>query len=383
MSTTTPESPTAPEPSRWAPARRVLIAAVAANACLIAVAFAYAHWHQSVDFESTDNAYVKGNLTFVSPKVNGYVVAIETENNRHVGPGDTLVRIDPSDYRVAVHSAQAAVAQQKAAQIQLDQQQRLQQAQIKVTGAGVDAAQASFNQLASEYKRAQTLVEKGAVSRQGFDQTEAAYIRARADLAQNRSQVDYAQQQLEVLHAQHEVIDAQLKAAEANLQRAVNDLAWTDVKAPREGLVAARNVRLGEYVTAGTRLMAISPTRDLWIEANLRETQLARMRSGDRVQIQVDALPGQKFCGSVESISGASGSEFAVIPPDNATGNFTKIVRRFPVRILFDPDQPGLERLGVGMSAEPRIALNSSEDGQARSGVLSWLFIGSFGCNRG
>ena len=383
MSTTTPESPTAPEPSRWAPARRVLIAAVAANACLIAVAFAYAHWHQSVDFESTDNAYVKGNLTFVSPKVNGYVVAIETENNRHVGPGDTLVRIDPSDYRVAVHSAQAAVAQQKAAQIQLDQQQRLQQAQIKVTGAGVDAAQASFNQLASEYKRAQTLVEKGAVSRQGFDQTEAAYIRARADLAQNRSQVDYAQQQLEVLHAQHEVIDAQLKAAEANLQRAVNDLAWTDVKAPREGLVAARNVRLGEYVTAGTRLMAISPTRDLWIEANLRETQLARMHSGDRVQIQVDALPGQKFCGSVESISGASGSGFAVIPPDNATGNFTKIVRRFPVRILFDPDQPGLERLGVGMSAEPRIALDSSEDGQARGGVLSWLFIGSFGCDRG
>ena len=107
------------------------------------------------------------------------------------------------------------------------------------------------------------------------------------------------------------------------------------------------------------------------------------MHSGDRVQIQVDALPGQKFCGSVESISGASGSGFAVIPPDNATGNFTKIVRRFPVRILFDPDQPGLERLGVGMSAEPRIALDSSEDGQARGGVLSWLFIGSFGCNRG
>lgn len=201
-------------------------------------------------------------------------------------------------------------------------------------------------------------------------------------IAQNRSQADYARQQLEVLHAQHSVIAAQLTAADANLQRALNDLGRTAVKAPREGLVAARNVRVGEYVTVGTRLLAISPTRDLWVEANLRETQLARMRGGDRVQIEVDALPGQKFCGYVESISGASGSEFAVIAPDNASGNFTKIVRRFPVRILFDQDQPGLDRLGVGMSVEPRIALDSGEEGTAQEGVLSYLFIGSFDCNR-
>ncbi|MNF38990.1 putative multidrug resistance protein EmrK [compost metagenome] len=382
MSNTVPASAKT-QPSRWAAARRILIAAVAANTCLIAVAFSYAHWHRSVDFENTDNAYIKGNLTLVSPKVSGYVVAIETENNRHVAPGETLVRIDPTDYQVAVHLAEAAVAQQKAALIQLEEQQRLQDEQIKVAAAGVDAAQASFSQLAAEYKRTQALVGKGAVSRQLFDQSEAAFIRARAELAQKRSQADYARQQLAVLHAQHGVISAQLKAADANLQRALSDLAWTEIKAPREGLIAARNVRLGEYVTAGTRLMAISPTRDLWVEANLRETQLARMHSGDRVQIEVDAFPEQRFCGYVESISGASGSELTVIPPDNASGNFTKIVRRFPARILFDQNQPGLEHIGVGMSVEPRIALNSSESGRAQGGILSYLFLGSFDCNRG
>lgn len=382
MSNTVPAS-AKEQPSRWAAARRILIAAVAANACLIAVAFSYAHWHQSVDFENTDNAYIKGNLTLVSPKVNGYVVAIETENNRHVAPGETLVRIDPTDYQVAAHLAEAAVAQQKAALVQLEEQQRLQDAQIKVAAAGVDAAQASFSQFSAEYKRTQALVGKGAVSRQLFDQSEAAFIRARAELAQNRSQADYARQQLAVLHAQHGVISAQLKAADANLQRALNDLAWTEIKAPREGLIAARNVRLGEYVTAGTRLMAISPTRDLWVEANLRETQLARMRSGDRVQIEVDAFPEQRFCGYVESISGASGSELTVIPPDNASGNFTKIVRRFSARIQFDKNQPGLEHIGVGMSVEPRIALNSSESGRAQEGILSYLFLSSFDCNSG
>ncbi|WP_410952966.1 HlyD family secretion protein [Pseudomonas sp. S1(2024)] len=377
----TPENEQKPA-ARWASGRRILIAAVLANACLVAVAFAYAQWHQRVDFESTDNAYIKGNLTYVSPKVSGYVTAVETENNRKVAPGDVLVRIDPSDYQVAVQTAVASVAQQHASLVQLDQQQRLQQAQIKVSEAGVTSAQASLSETSADFKRAQALVAQGAISQQEFDQSKAAWTRARAALAQNQSQVDYAQQQMEVLRAERTVIDAQLKSAQATLQRANNDLAWTQIRAPREGLVAARNVRLGEYVTAGTRLMAIAPTRDLWIEANLRETQLARMRQGDRVQVQVDAVPDQTYCGYVESISGASGSEFAVIPPDNASGNFTKIVRRFPVRILLDADQPGLQRLGVGMSVEPRVALGSYVDGEARAGLLSRVFLGSFRCDR-
>lgn len=377
----TPENEQKPA-TRWASGRRILNAAVVANVCFVAVAFSYAQWHKTVDFERTDNAYIKGNLTYVSPKVSGYVTAVETENNRQVAPGDVLVRIDPSDYQVAVQTAAASVAQQNASLVQLAQEQRLQQAQIKVSEAGVISAQASLSETSADFNRAQALVDKGAISRKVYDQSEAAWTRARAALAQNQAQVVYAQQQMEVLRAERTVIDAQLHSAQATLQRANNDLSWTQIKAPREGLVAARNVRLGEYVTAGTRLMAITPTDDFWIEANLRETQLARMRQGDRVQVKVDAVPDHTYCGYVESISGASGSEFAVIPPDNASGNFTKIVRRFPIRILLDPDQPGLERLGVGMSVEPRIALGSSEDGKARPGMLSWIFLGSFTCNR-
>jgi membrane fusion protein (multidrug efflux system) len=144
--------------------------------------------------------------------------------------------------------------------------------------------------------------------------------------------------------------------------------------------VAARNVRLGEYVGVGTRLMAVAPTRALWIEANLRETQLSRIRAGDRVQIRVDAAHDQVFCGTVESLSAASGSEFSVIPPDNATGNFTKIVRRFPVRILFDARQPGLDRLGSGMSVEP--GSPSAPMSRAKRSGLSALF-GGFRCATG
>jgi membrane fusion protein (multidrug efflux system) len=146
-------------------------------------------------------------------------------------------------------------------------------------------------------------------------------------------------------------------------------------------LIAGRNVRVGEYVTASTRLMAVAPTQDLWVEANLRETQLSRVRPGDRVRVDVDAVREHTYCGSVESVSGASGSEFALLPPDNATGNFTKIVRRFTVRILLDPAQSGLERLAGGMSVQPMIAIGSHADGKAHRRVVGWL-SGAFGCER-
>nr|WP_274705474.1 HlyD family efflux transporter periplasmic adaptor subunit [Sphingomonas sp. H160509] len=162
--------------------------------------------------------------------------------------------------------------------------------------------------------------------------------------------------------------------------RARADLGRTAIVAPREGRVAARNVRLGEFVNTGTRLLAITPTKGLWVEANLRETQLPRVRPGDRVEVAVDAVPETSFCGVVEGTQGASGSEFAVIPPDNATGNFTKIARRFTVRILLDRDQPSSERLATGMSATPRIALGSHADGRSHGGMLSWIQGGSFKC---
>ena len=365
---------------RWAGARRVVVAFLVAGVATAAVATAQTLAPNATDFVSTDNAYVKGDVTFVSPKVAGYVTAVLTENDRQVAPGQVLVRIDPTDYRSAVGDAEAAVAQAKAAISQIAAQRLLQQAQIRVADAGIVSAQATVGKTRADFARSDALVDQGAVSRQLFESAEADNIKAGSAVAQTQAQADYARRQLGVLDAQRMTAEAQLASAAARLVRARADLDRTAVIAPREGRVAARNVRLGEFVNTGTRLLAITPTKGLWVEANLRETQLGRIRPGDRVETIVDAVPGAHFCGVVEGTQGASGSEFAVIPPDNATGNFTKIVRRFTVRILLDNNQPDLDRLATGMSVTPRIAIGSHADGKAHGGLFSWIAGGSFTC---
>lgn len=363
------------------PARRVALAFIAAGAMLAVIAAGYARGPDLIAFVSTDNAYVKGDVTFVSPKVPGYVTAVLTENDRAVRPGQVLVRIDPTDYRSAVADAEATAAQQRAALRQIAAQRSLQEAQIRVADAGVVAASATSARTAADFARSDALVAQGAVSRQLYESAEAENIRAASGVKQSRAQADFARRQLGVLDAQAQSVRAQLQGADAKLVRARADLGRADVVAAREGRIAARNVRLGEFVNTGTRLLAITPTTGLWVEANLRETQLARITAGDRVQIAVDAVPGIPFCGVVEGVQGASGSEFSVIPPDNATGNFTKIVRRFTVRILLDPHQTGLERLSTGMSVQPRIAVGSHVDGRAHGGLLSWIKGGAFRCS--
>jgi membrane fusion protein (multidrug efflux system) len=351
-----------------------------AGGAIALVAAAQATGPNAIAFVSTDNAYVKGDVTFVSPKVAGYVTQVLTENDRGVAPGQVLIRIDATDYRSAVADAEAAVAQAKAAIRQVKAQRLLQQAQVRVADAGVVSAQATVGKTRADFARSDALVDEGAVSRQLFESAQADNIKAGSAVAQTRAQADYARKQLGVLDAQNLTAEAQLASAEARLVRARADLGRTDVIAPREGRVAGRNVRLGEFVNTGTRLLAITPTHGLWVEANLRETQLGRIRSGDRVQVAVDAVPGTHFCGVVEGVQGASGSEFAILPPDNATGNFTKIVRRFTVRILLDRGQPELDRLGAGMSVTPRIAVGSHSDGNAHGGLLSWIAGGPFAC---
>ena len=362
-------------------AQRVALACTGVGLVLVIVATAYARGPGLLAFVSTDNAYVKGDVTFVSPKVPGYVIAVLTENDRRVHPGQVLVRIDPTDYLSAVADAEAASAQQQAALRQIAAQRTLQEAQIRVAEAGVVAARATSDKTAADFARSDALVAAGAISRQLYESAKAEDIRAGSSVRQSKAQSDFARRQLGVLDAQADSVRAQIQGANAKLVRARADLGRADVVAAREGRVAARNVRLGEFVTTGTRLLAITPTSGLWVEANLRETQLARINSGDRVQLKVDAVPEVRFCGVVEGVQGASGSEFSVIPPDNATGNFTKIVRRFTVRILFDQHQAGLDRLSSGMSVQPRIAVGSHVDGRAKGGLLSWMTGGGFDCS--
>lgn len=359
--------------------RRLLIGACSVLATAAVVALAYGTWHGVTPFETTNNAYVKGDLTFVATKVGGYVVEVNTENNQRVAAGQVLARIDSRDYESTLRDASALVAQQQAALVQIDAQEQLQHAQIRIAHAAVASANAQLRKAREEFTRASALVDEGGVSRSIHDQATAEKVRAETAVEQAQAQATFAHKQLAVIDAQRQAIKAALQGAEAKQLRARNDLEATAITSPREGVVAGRNVRLGEFVNASTRLLAIAPTRDLWIEANLRETQLSRIRPGDRVRVEVDAIRDVVYCGTVESIGGASAAEYALLPPDNATGNFTKIVRRFPVRILLDEAQPGLDRLAGGMSVEPMIAIGSHTDGRAHRGLAGWLF-GPFGC---
>ncbi len=361
--------------------KRLMTAGVVTTGAGLLIYGGYALWHGVTPFEKTDNAYIKGDLTFVSTKVPGFISEVLTENHQRVAPGQVIVRIDPRDFEAAERDARASVARERAALVQIDAQERLQHSQIRVADAAVSNAMAQLQRADAELKRATALVAERAVSRSVYDTRVAEGVRARAARDQATAQAQFARRQLDVLAAQRQSASAALLGAEAKLLRAQNDLEATTIRAPREGLIAGRNVRVGEYVTASTRLMAVAPTQDLWVEANLRETQLSRVRPGDRVRVDVDAVREHTYCGSVESVSGASGSEFALLPPDNATGNFTKIVRRFTVRILLDPAQPGLERLAGGMSVQPTIAIGSHADGKAHRRVVGWL-SGAFGCER-
>ncbi len=361
--------------------KRLLLAIGAALGAGVLIYGGYALWHGVTPFETTDNAYIKGDLTYVATKVPGFVIEVLTENNQRVEPGQVLARIDPRDFDAAERDAQASVAQQRAALLQIDAQEKLQRSQIRVGDAAVASATAQVHRAKEEFARASALVDEGGVSRSVYEMAEAERVRTQAALDQAIAQAQFVRTQLDVIAAQRQSVSAALGGAEAKLLRARNDLEATTIKAPREGIVAARNVRVGEYINTSTRLMAVAPTQDLWVEAHLRETQLARIQPGDRVRLDVDAVRERAYCGTIESVSGASGAEFALLPPDNATGNFTKIVRRFTVRILLDPDQAALGRLAGGMSVQPMIAIGSHADGRAHRGVLGW-FSGAFGCEQ-
>ena len=364
------------------PLVRVTLALLCTAAAIAAVKIAYDEGPLLMPFESTDDAYVGGNVTFVAPQVSGYVTQVLTEDDRTVAPGQVLVRIDPTDYVSAVAGARAAIASGEAQIARVDAEMDLQQAQIRVADAGTEAAQAALVKAAADYGRSDALVNNGTVSRQVGDDALAEKVRARAALTESRAMAKAARKQVAVLDAEQQSALAAIQEARARLARAEADLRRTAIVAPREGRVAARNVRVGEYVSPGTRLLAITPTKDLWVDANMRETQLDRIRKGDRVQFTVDAIRDRRFCGTVEGIQGASGSDLSVLPADNATGNFTKIVRRFPIRIRLDADQPGIDRLSAGMSVLPMIAVDDGSRGHLLGGLLSRLIYGRFDCYR-
>ena len=340
------------------PSRQTIKRAALALALALGVAGAadFGHYYLTTGryLESTDDAYVKADSTIIAPKVTGYIAEVLVADNEPVKAGQVLARIDDRDFRAALNQAKADVAAADAAVKNLDAQIELQQPLIQQQAAEVDAAEATLKFAQEEQARYDNLMKSGSGTIQRAQQTDAALRAQTAQLQQGKSGLLAANKKIEVLATQRAQAVAQLDHARAVEQQAALNLSYTQITAPVEGTVGARSLRVGQYVQAGTQLMAVVPLDAVYVVANFKETQLTHVRNGQPVEIRVDSFHTVKLKGHVDSLSPASGLEFALLPPDNATGNFTKIVQRVPVKIVLDGHNlTGLLR--PGMSVEPTI----------------------------
>jgi membrane fusion protein (multidrug efflux system) len=340
-------------PSRLAIKRAALALAVALGVA-VAADFGYGYLSTGRYLESTDDAYVKADSTIVSPKVSGYIADVLVGDNQAVKAGQLLARIDDRDFRTALDSARADVAGSEAAVRNLDAQIVLQQPVIEQGTADVAAADANLKFAEEERARYDDLMKSGSGTIQRAQQTDAALREKIAQLQHGKSGLLAAQRKVDVLTTDRARAVAQLDRARAVAQQAALNLSYTQITAPVDGTVGARSLRVGQFVQAGTQLMAVVPLDAVYVVANFKETQLTHVRNGQPVEIRIDSFHGTKLRGHVDSLSPASGLEFALLPPDNATGNFTKIVQRVPVKIALD-DHSLTGLLRPGMSAEPTV----------------------------
>ena len=299
---------------------------------------------------STDDSYVRADMAVIAAKVPGYVVSVAVTDNQMVKAGDLLAVIDEGDYRLALQSSEARLATQEAMISRIGNQMQAQQAMISQAEAQMRAAEGEVLRSAADLERAQKLVANDYGSRQRFDQAQADDTRARANLAGARAGLQGAAATLDVLKAERAEAQASLKEVEAGVAKARRDLQFAQVKAPFDGAIGNRAAQPGQYVQPGSRLMALVPLDSVYVEANFKETQLARIKVGQTARLTVDAAPGRVIEGRVAGIAPASGALFSLLPPENATGNFTKIVQRFPVRIAIDRVQIDQGFLRAGMS---------------------------------
>ena len=363
-------TPAAAAPGSRRPARRILI--VAGLALAVALA-GTAYIVAPASSESTENAYVGADTTTVAPKVRGLVAEVLVHDNQTVRAGDPLVRIDAEEFdarvataRADLADAEAGVAAAQAALLSLDAEDRLAAANVNAAQTSIRSANAQAERAVTDSKRYDALVSTGAVSQRDADTYRTTAIATQQDASKTVALLDVARQAQSVTLTKRATLSANLQKSQATVERAraALDLALQDQRhaviiAPIDGVIGNRQVQQGDYVQPGTRLLTLVPLHNLYVTANFKETQTARMTAGQKVTIKVDALPGQDFMGVVESFAPGSGSQFALLPFEPGTGNFTKIVQRVPVRIRFDANQAGLERLRPGLSVTAKVALKS------------------------
>ncbi len=312
--------------------------------------YGYEWWTTGRFMVSTDDAYIEGDIATITPKVTAFVSKVNVVANQQVKAGDTLVTLDNGDYQNALDQANAAIETQKLSLTRIDAQIAAGNASVEQAEAQQVALQAAVRGAEITQKRQAELQAKSAGTTADLDSANIALDQAKANLVGGQAAIASAQANIKILDAQKREAEGQIRTLELQRDKAARDLSFTILKAPYDGVVGNRSVQEGDLVSSGQRLMALVPTRQLYIDANFKETQIQHLEPGSKVKVHVDAYSDDAITGTVESISPASGSVFSLLPPENATGNFTKIIQRVPVRIALPQDALDSGRLRAGLS---------------------------------
>jgi membrane fusion protein (multidrug efflux system) len=356
MSSPSPDSPATPAGDAAAPSkpptrrRRPLLLLIAAAAAIAGAAYGLHWWQVGRFIESTDDAYLKADGVTAAPKVGGYVTEVYVAANQRVRRGDPLVRLDQRQYQAALDQSQAAIDGRQADIQRVEADLLQQQAQLAQARAQADTARINLAHARDAVERYAPLAATGAATDEHLADLRTARDQAASNLAASLAAADAVQGQLKASRAQAAQSRAQVKAAEATLRQNHLDIDDTVVRAAIDGRIGDSTVQVGQLVQPGTRLMTVVPMQDVYLVANFKETQIDRMRAGQPATLRVDALPGTALRGVVESFSPGTGAQFALLPSENATGNFTKIVQRVPVRIRVHADPALRDRLLPGLS---------------------------------
>ncbi|MNZ83994.1 Multidrug export protein EmrA [compost metagenome] len=328
----------------------------------IALAF-LAHWYVKGRFyESTDNAYVQGEITRVSSQLSARIDEVLVQDNQHVAKGDLLVRLEPDDFRLAVERARAALATREAERLQAESRLTQQSSLIAAGQAQVAANQATLGRAELDLNRAQALRKPGFVSEERVTTLSAENHVARSQVSKAQADLQGQRQQINALSAEIKRLDAQIVNARAELAQAELNLTRSEIHAPISGMIGQRAARNGQVVQAGAYLLSIVPDQDIWIQANFKETQIGRMLPGQNAELVFDSYPDTPIAARVDSLFAASGAQFSLLPPDNATGNFTKVVQRIPVKLTFASDNPLHGKIRPGMSVTATVDIRDSAD---------------------
>ncbi|WP_041770194.1 HlyD family secretion protein [Metapseudomonas resinovorans] len=330
----------------------------------LVIAAVFAHWLLIGRFvETTDNAYVQGEITRISSQLGARIDEVLVNDNQQVKKGDLLVRLEADDFKLNLEQARALRATREAelaqAQSKLAQQSNL----IAASQADVSASQANLGRTQIDLSRAETLRKPGFISEERVTTLSADSRVAKSQVAKAEADLKAQRQQVDALNAEIKRLEAQITTARAEIAQAELNLGRTEIRSPIDGRVGQRAARNGQYTQAGAFLLSVVPDSNIWIQANFKETQIEHMQPGQTAELVFDSFPGTPIEGRIDSLFAASGAQFSLLPPDNATGNFTKVVQRIPVKLTFAADNPLQGRIRPGMSVQVKVRLKAENHG--------------------